>query len=210
MLNNNSRGSWSGITGFVLAAIGSAIGLGNVWRFPYITGQNGGGAFVIIYICCVLVVGLPIMLAEFLIGRKTQRNPVGAFRALRPGSPWAFTGWLGVVSGFVILSYYSVVGGWVLHYVLLSLKNSFASKSPQEIAGMFMALETSSSLQLFWHLIFMLLTIVIVVGGVRKGIERGNDIMMPLLFLLLCILLVYALRTEGADAGLNFLLYPRW
>ena len=210
MLNNNSRGSWSGITGFVLAAIGSAIGLGNVWRFPYITGQNGGGAFVIIYICCVLVVGLPIMLAEFLIGRKTQRNPVGAFRALRPGSPWALTGWLGVIGGFVILSYYSVVGGWVLHYVLLSLKNSFASRSPQEIAGMFTALATSSSLQLFWHLIFMLLTIVIVAGGIRKGIERGNDIMMPLLFLLLCILLVYALRTEGADAGLNFLLYPRW
>ena len=211
MMNEiKSRGSWSGLVGFVLAAIGSAIGLGNVWRFPYITGQYGGGAFVIVYIGCVLVVGIPIMLAEFLIGRKTQRNPVGAFRALRPGSPWVLTGWLGVISGFVILSYYSVVGGWVLHYAFLSLQNSFVDRSPQEVAELFTILESSSSLQLFWHVIFMLLTIAIVAGGVRKGIERGNDIMMPLLFLLLCALLVYALRTEGAEAGLNFLLRPRW
>ncbi|MFQ5682769.1 MAG: sodium-dependent transporter [Candidatus Binatia bacterium] len=210
MQNDKTRGSWSGLTGFVLAAIGSAIGLGNVWRFPYITGQNGGGAFVIIYIGCVLVVGIPIMLAEFLIGRKTQRNPVGAFHALRPGSPWALTGWLGVIAGFVILSYYAVVGGWVLHYVFLSVRDSFVGKSAQEVGTMFTALEKNAPLQLFWHLIFMLFTIIIVAGGVRKGIERGNDIMMPLLFLLLCALLVYALRTEGAEAGLDFLLRPRW
>ncbi len=211
MMNEiKSRGSWSGLVGFVLAAIGSAIGLGNVWRFPYITGKYGGGAFVIVYIGCVLVVGVPIMLAEFLIGRKTQRNPVGAFRALRPGSPWVLTGWLGVISGFVILSYYSVVGGWVLHYAFLSLRNSFVDRSPQEVAELFTILESSSSLQLFWHVIFMFLTTLIVAGGVRKGIERGNDIMMPLLFFLLCALLVYALRTEGAEAGLNFLLRPRW
>jgi neurotransmitter:Na+ symporter, NSS family len=208
--SEKSRGSWSGLVGFVLAAVGSAVGLGNVWRFPYITGQYGGGAFVILYIACVLIVGIPIMLAEFLIGRKTQSNAVGAFRALRPGSPWVLTGWLGVVSGFVILSYYSVVGGWVLHYVLLSLRDQFSSRSPDEIAALFGALEASAWAQIFWHSVFMLLTISIVSGGIQKGIEWGNKVMMPILVLLLCALLVYALQTEGASRGIDFLLRPRW
>ncbi len=208
--SQKARGSWSGLIGFVLAAAGSAIGLGNVWRFPYITGKYGGGAFVIVYIGCVLLVGIPIMLAEFLIGRKTQRNAVGAFRTLRPGSPWVITGWLGVVSGFVILSYYSVVGGWVLHYIYLSLSNSFAGRTPEEIAKIFAALQTNAPLQILWHATFMLLTIVIVAGGIQTGIERGNKIMMPLLFLLLCALLVYALQTGGARAGIDFLVRPRW
>jgi NSS family neurotransmitter:Na+ symporter len=207
---NSSRGSWSSLIGFVLAAIGSAIGLGNVWRFPYITGQYGGGAFVIVYMGCVLAVGIPIMLAEFLIGRKTQRNPVGAFRDLRPGTPWVLTGWLGVISGFVILSYYAVVGGWVLHYVFLSFKNSFVGRSPEEVAAAFTALSGNSSLQVLWHAAFMFLTTAIVAGGVRGGIERGNEIMMPFLFVLLCALLVYAFQTEGAKQGLDFLLRPRW
>jgi NSS family neurotransmitter:Na+ symporter len=154
--NNNSRGSWSSLIGFVLAAIGSAIGLGNVWRFPYITGQYGGGAFVIVY------------------------------------------------------SYYAVVGGWVLHYVFLSLKNSFVGRSPEEVAAAFTALSDNSSLQVLWHAVFMFLTTAIVAGGVRGGIERGNEIMMPFLFVLLCGLLVYALQTEGAKQGLDFLLNPRW
>lgn len=205
-----SRGSWSGLTGFVLAAVGSAVGLGNVWRFPYITGQYGGGAFVIVYIGCVLIVGIPIMLAEFLIGRKTQRNAVGAFRALRPGSPWTLTGWLGVASGFVILSYYSVVGGWVLHYVFLSLRDQFTGRSPEEIAALFGSLEGSPQLQILWHALFMILTLTIVAGGIQRGIERGNEVMMPALVLLLCVLLVYALRTEGAWEGMDFLLRPRW
>lgn len=210
MQKNRVRGSWSGLAGFVLSAMGSAVGLGNVWRFPYITGQYGGGAFVIVYIGCVLLVGIPIMLAEFLIGRKTERNPVGAFRALRPGSLWVGAGWLGVVSGFVILSYYSVVGGWVLHYISLSLRSNFASGKPDEIAALFSALESNPLLQIFWHSLFMLLTIAIVARGVYGGIERGNKIMMPLLFLLLCGLLVYSLQTQGARAGIDFLIYPRW
>lgn len=196
--------------GFVLAAIGSAIGLGNVWRFPYITGQYGGGAFVLVYIGCILAVGIPIMLAEFLIGRKTQRNCVGAFRTLRPGSPWVVTGWLGVVSGFVILSYYAVVGGWVLHYLLLSLRNSFSGRAPEEFTAMFAALVGSPFRQVFWHFIFMLLTIGVVAWGIQRGIERGNKIMMPLLFLLLCVLMGYALTTDGARTGLDFFLRPRW
>jgi NSS family neurotransmitter:Na+ symporter len=190
--------------------MGSAVGLGNVWRFPYITGQYGGAAFILVYIGCVIAVGVPIMLAEFLIGRKTQKNPVGAFRTLRPRSPWIVTGWLGVVGGFVILSYYSVVGGWVLHYVYLSLTNSFAGASPERVTALFAALSDNPSLQILWHLVFMLLTIAIVARGVSNGIEKGNKIMMPLLFILLLALLVVALQTDRAAVGLDFLLRPQW
>ncbi len=209
-MQSASRGSWSSVAGFVLASMGSAVGLGNVWRYPYITGQYGGAAFILVYICCVLAIGIPLMLAEFLIGRKTQRNPVGAFRDLRPGSPWAFTGWLGVVASFVILSYYAVVGGWVLHYIYLSLINAFTGKTPEQVSALFASLDASSWLQIFWLMIFMLLTVGIVAQGVSKGIEIGNKIMMPLLFALLVALLLYAVQTDGAAAGLAFLLRPQW
>jgi NSS family neurotransmitter:Na+ symporter len=206
----SSRENWSGAVGFTLASMGSAVGLGNVWRYPYITGQYGGAAFIVLYICCVLAIGVPLLLAEFLIGRKTQRNPVGAFRTLRPGSPWVFTGWLGAVSSFVILSYYAVVGGWVLHYLYLSLVNSFTGKSPEQIAALFGGMNANPGLQIFWLMILMLLTVLIVSNGVSRGIERGNKIMMPLLFALLVGLLFYALQTDGATTGLEFLLRPQW
>jgi neurotransmitter:Na+ symporter, NSS family len=209
-VQNSSRGNWSGTLGFILASMGSAVGLGNVWRFPYITGEYGGAAFILLYVGCVLAVGIPLMVAEFLIGRKTQCNPVGAFRALRPGSPWVFTGWLGVVSGFVILSYYAVVGGWVLHYVYLSFIDSFAGKSPDQITALFGRMNGNPWLQIFWLMIFMLLTVVIVSRGISRGIEIGNKIMMPLLFALLLGLLFYALQTNGAATGLEFLLRPKW
>jgi neurotransmitter:Na+ symporter, NSS family len=205
-----SRGTWSGAAGFILASIGSAVGLGNVWRYPYITGQYGGAAFILLYIGCVLAVGIPLMIAEFLIGRKTQRNPVGAFRTLRPGSPWVFTGWLGIVSAFTILSYYAVVGGWVLHYVYLSLINSFANKPAEQVTNLFVSMNATPGLQIFWLAVFMLVTIVIVSKGVSSGLEAGNKIMMPLLFALLILLSIYALQTGGAASGLEFLLRPRW
>jgi NSS family neurotransmitter:Na+ symporter len=154
--------------------------------------------------------GVPIMLAEFLIGRKTQRNPVGAFSTLRRESPWIITGWLGVLSGFVILSYYAVVGGWVLHYIYLAAVDAFAGQSEAQITSLFAELSGNSLLQVFWLLIFMLLTVVLVARGVSKGIELGNKIMMPLLFALLIGLLVYALQTPGAASGLGFLLEPQW
>ena len=190
--------------------MGSAVGLGNIWRFPYITGESGGAAFILLYIGCVLTVGIPIMVAELVIGRKTQRNPVGAFEALRPGSPWIFTGWLGVVSGFVILSYYAVVGGWVLHYVYLSLANSFAGLSNEQIAALLVNLFSRPGLQIFWLAIFMLLSILIVSRGISGGIEIGNRIMMPVLFALLLGLLIYGLGTDGAAAGVDFLMRPQW
>jgi NSS family neurotransmitter:Na+ symporter len=204
------RGSWSSSLGFVLAAAGSAIGLGNIWKFPYITGQNGGGAFILIYLGCVAFIGVPILLAEILIGRKTQRNPVGAFSALRPGTGWPAVGWLGVASGFVILSYYGVVAGWVLDYVVLSWRDSFSGHAPQEIYDLFASLEGSVPRQVFWQGLFMALTIGIVAGGVHGGIERGNKIMMPLLLIFLLGLVGYAAATQGAGAGYSFLLRPRW
>jgi NSS family neurotransmitter:Na+ symporter len=204
------RGAWTGTVGFVLASMGSAVGLGNIWRFSYITGEHGGAAFILVYIGCMLAVGLPIMLAEFLIGRRTQRNVVGAFRTLRPHSFWELTGWLGVVAGFVILSYYAVVGGWVLHYLYLSLADNFQGRSAEQISALFTALSSSPLTQVFWHAVFMAMTIAIVARGVSGGLEWGNKIMMPLLFLLLCVLLVYALQTDGARQGLAFLLRPRW
>jgi len=209
-VQTSSRGNWSGAAGFVLASMGSAVGLGNVWRYPYITGQYGGAAFILLYIGCVLAVGIPLMIAEFLIGRKTQLNPVGAFRKLRPGSPWMLTGWLGIVSAFTILSYYAVVGGWVLHYVYLSLINSFAGKSAEQVMDIFISMNVNPELQIFWLAIFMLVTIVIVSRGVSSGLEAGNKIMMPLLFALLIVLSIYALQTSGAASGLEFLLRPRW
>jgi NSS family neurotransmitter:Na+ symporter len=209
-MQTTARGTWSSSIGFVVAAAGSAIGLGNIWKFPYVTGRNGGGAFILIYIGCVTFIGVPILLAEFLIGRRTQRNPVGAFAALRPGTPWSLVGWLGVASGFLILSYYGVVAGWVLDYVLLSLRDSFAGLPPDRIYALFSDLEGSLPRQILWQGAFMGLTIGIVAGGVQAGIERGNEIMMPLLALFMAGLLLYAATTPGASAGYDFLLKPRW
>ncbi len=204
------RENWSGTLGFVLAAMGSAVGLGNVWRFSYITGEYGGAAFILVYLGCVVAVGIPIMIAELLIGRSTQRNAVGAFATLRPRSPWIMTGWLGVLTGFVLLSYYSVVGGWVLHYISLSIADGFAGQSTEATKQLFATLSASPALQVFWHAVFMAVTIWFVARGVSRGIEWGNKIMMPALFFMLCFLLVYALTTDGAAEGIAFLMTPHW
>ncbi|HEU0265375.1 MAG TPA: sodium-dependent transporter, partial [Geobacterales bacterium] len=131
------RGLWSSRLGFILASAGSAVGLGNIWKFPYIAGKHGGGAFVLFFILCILLVGIPIMIAEMTIGRHTRRDPVGAFRQLRPGSPWVAVGWLGVTAGFVILSYYCVVAGWAVDYLWLALKGTFSSGRPESMPLLF-------------------------------------------------------------------------
>lgn len=163
-----SRGNWSGAAGFILAAMGSAVGLGNVWRYPYVTGQYGGAAFILLYVGCVLAIGVPLLLAEFVIGRKTQRNPVGALKTLRSGSSWVLTGWLGFASSFVILSYYAVVGGWVMHYVYLSLTDSFTGRPPEQITVLYVGLSADPWLQTFWLMVLMFFTIVIVSRGASK------------------------------------------
>ncbi len=208
--SSQQRGMWSGRIGFVLAASGSAIGLGNIWKFPYITGVYGGGAFVLVYIVSVLLVGIPLMIAELIVGRHGRSNPVGAFQRMhRPGSPWRFVGWLGVASGFVILSFYSVVGGWAISYLFKSIVG-FAGTADQ-ISSQFGHLVDSAPLSIFWHTVFMAITIAIVAGGVQKGIERWSKILMPGLFILLTGLMIYGLVFSGAGGrALSFLFRPNF
>ena len=185
-----SRAHWSTRLAFILAAAGSAVGLGNIWKFPYITGVNGGGAFVAVYLVCIAAVGLPIFIAELYIGQKAQANVVRAFEAThRPGSPWRFVGWMGLLSALLILSFYSVVGGWVLDFVYRSLTNQFAGHSDEEIKGVLGTLFSNPVRQLFWHALFMGGTVAIVLQGLKEGLERWNRILMPALFVLLLLLL---------------------
>lgn len=208
MSDLTSRGNWGTRIGFIMAATGSAIGLGNIWKFPYITGIYGGGAFVFVYLFCVLIVGLPLMITEFMIGRRAQKNPVGAFKKLHHDkSPWQLTGWLGVASGFLILSFYSVIAGWALAYIFKSIVGF--TGSAEAIQSEFIELVTNSKLSIMWHTIFMGLTMAIVIGGVREGIERWSKILMPLLLALLLGLMFYGLAfTHGGAAALSFLFDP--
>ncbi len=199
------REHWASKVGFVLASAGSAIGLGNIWRFPYKAGQYGGGAFVLTYLMAVIIIGIPIMIAEFIIGRSTQKNPVGAFSSLRSSTFWPLVGWLGIASGFIILSYYSVVGGWILRYVWYAASHSFEPDTTKTVLDSFLANPVS---QVFWHGLFMLITILIVRGGVSSGIERWNKILMPALFAIMLLLTFNSLQTSGARDGIAFIFKP--
>ena len=203
------RGLWTSRFGFIMASAGSAVGLGNIWKFPYITGMHGGGAFVLFFLFCIVSVGIPIMIAEMIIGRHTRKDPVGAFRRLR-GGPWTLVGWMGVVAGFVILSYYCVVAGWAVDYLWLSLKGTFSGRHAQEVPQIFGTLLADDWSQVFWQAIFMGLTICIVLGGVARGLERANKIMMPILFLILVILAVRGVTSPGGAQALTFLFAPDW
>jgi len=205
---DTARGSWGTRLGFILAATGSAIGLGNIWKFPYITGVYGGGAFVLVYLVSVVIVGLPLMIAELMIGRRSKKNPVGAFKALhKPTTPWQATGWLGVLSGFVILSFYSVVAGWAMAYIFKSIAG-FAGTAEQ-IQAEYGDLVAHPSASILWHTVFMVLCMGIVIGGVQRGIERWSKILMPTLFILLLGLMFYGLFfTHGGGQAMNFLFKP--
>lgn len=203
------RAHWGSKLGFVLAAAGSAVGLGNIWRFPYVVGENGGGLFVLAYIFCIALIGLPVLMAEVFIGRTAQNSPVGAFRSLsRPGSPWIIVGWIGVIAGFVILSFYSVVAGWCMHYAWISITTTFHEMSPEQISATWEGLYESPTLSTMWHLIFMAITISIVVAGIKDGIELWVKILMPVLLALMLILLYYSLRSGHFSEGLSYLLKP--
>jgi len=200
-----NRDHWATKFGFVLAAAGSAIGLGNIWRFPYKAGQYGGGAFVLAYIISVIIIGIPIMIAEFIIGRSAQRNPVGAFKKLRKSRFWPLVGWLGVLSGFTILSYYSVVGGWILKYIWESIFYFFQQGTSGVVFNGFLSNPLE---QVLWHALFMLITILIVLGGVTSGIEKWSKVLMPSLLLILFVLMVNSLMYPGAGEGIRFILEP--
>ncbi|MCF7803411.1 MAG: sodium-dependent transporter [Candidatus Marinimicrobia bacterium] len=204
-----TREHWGSRLGFVLAAVGSAVGLGNIWKFPYITGENGGGLFVLIYLFCIALVGIPIMMAEITIGRSSQKSPVGAFAELAgENSNWKLVGFLGVLSGFVILSYYSVVAGWALNYTFMSLTNFFEGKTPTEIGNTFTTLYTSGGINVFWHAIFMVLVVGVVIGGVKKGIERWNRFLMPVLIMIFVILAIISMFLSGWGEAVDFVFFP--
>ncbi|MEQ8228365.1 MAG: sodium-dependent transporter [Rhodospirillales bacterium] len=193
--------------GFILAAAGSAVGLGNIWKFPFMAGQNGGGAFLILYVVFVLTIGLSVMLAEFTIGRAGQRNPVGAFRALKGGA-WPAAGGLGVIAGFVILSFYSVVGGWTLAYAGKAIAGGLSSSDPDQLGALFGGFISEPLGVIGFHALFMVLTVFVVAGGIRGGIERAARILMPALAVLIVILAVRSVTLEGAGKGIDFFLTP--
>lgn len=207
-MNNDSRENFGSKIGAVLAAAGSAVGLGNIWRFPIETGQNGGAAFIIVYIGCVLLLGIPIMMSEFIIGRHTHTNTAGAYRKLAPGTSWKWVGRLGVLSGFVILSYYSVVAGWTAEYTALAITNYFDGKGANDFPAIFAKFVSNPWLSVSLMLAFMIVTHVIVIRGVKSGIEKFSKVMMPALFVILIILAICSVMLPGASQGLEFLLKP--
>lgn len=196
------RGQFTSSLGFVLAAAGSAIGLGNLWKFPYIAGSSGGGFFIVFYILFALILGVPIMLAEMSLGRATQLNAIGAYRKL--DKRWAFAGGISVLCAFIILSYYSVVGGWVLKYIALYLTGGGQAVSP-EYFGAFVA---SPVEPVVWHLVFMAFCVLVVIGGVAGGIEKASRFLLPGLLVLVVVVAVRSATLEGATEGLRFLFVP--
>jgi NSS family neurotransmitter:Na+ symporter len=205
---DNGRDSFSSRFAVIAAVAGSAIGLGNIWRFPYVAGENGGGAFLIIYLFFVLVIGIPVMTSEFIIGRAGQKNPYGSFRKLAPGKPWYLIGLMGVAAAFMILAFYTTVSGWTLEYFYQTLTGNLTGKSDAELTVMFDSFLKGSFRPVIWFLIFMGLTSFIIISGVKKGIERYTKLLMPVLFILLIALCIRSVTLEGAREGLNFLFYP--
>lgn len=204
----SQRGTWGSKIAFVLAAAGSAIGLGNIWGFPTQVGLNGGAGFVLVYLACVLLIGAPVMIAELALGRRSGSDPVGAFKSLAPGTSWKAVGALGVVTGLVILSYYSVVAGWTLKYIGFTLTGGFAGADGREIAEAFTSFTSGGFEPLFYHFCFLALTVWVVTGGVEGGIEKVTRVLMPFLLVLLLLLVVRSITLPGAAAGIEFYLRP--
>lgn len=207
--SDSGRGMWSNRWLFVLAAAGSAVGLGNIWKFPYITGENGGGAFVLIYLVCVAFVGIPIMISEVMLGRKGRGSPIHTMRGLADmagkSRSWTFIGWMGVAAGFMILSYYAVIAGWALNYVLLSAQGTFEGISAANAERTFNEFLANPLELILWHTLFMVLTIWIVGRGISKGLETAIRWFMPLLLVLLIVLLGYGFTSEGFQQGFDFM-----
>ena len=210
----STDGRWSSRWLFVLAAAGSAVGLGNIWKFPYIAGENGGGAFVLIYLVCVAFVGAPIMISEVMLGRKGRASPINTMRKLTQAagasSRWTFLGWMGVLAGILILSYYAVIAGWALNYIWLTASGTFDSASAQVATTTFDQLQQDPLAMMGWHGVFMLITIWIVARGVSRGLESAIKWFMPLLFVLLLVLLGYSMISGGFAQGWAFMFDFNW
>ena len=203
------RGTWGSKIAFILAAAGSAIGLGNIWRFPMMVGKNGGAVFVLVYILAVALIAFTVMLAELTLGRHTQKNPVGAIGYIKPRSPWKFIGYLGVITGVCILSYYSVVAGWAAGYLVKTATGAFRGDVTSQLTDKIFTEFTSNSLQVLFLLFIIIgITTFIISKGVKGGIERWTKVLMPILFLLIVFLAIKALTLPGAEKGIAFYLKP--
>lgn len=202
------RAEFSSKFGIIAAAAGSAVGLGNIWKFPYITGVYGGAAFLFVYLAFIAAIGLPVMLSELIIGRKARKNAFGSFKKLAPNSAWPVVGLLGVGAAFMILAFYGVVAGWAVEYVVASVENGFKSQSPDQLTARFTNFIEAPIKPLFYQLLFMFMTGLIVMVGIKDGIEKNAKIMMPFLVLIILILDVRAITLPGAGAGLKFLFHP--
>lgn len=202
--------AWTGRLGFILAAIGSAIGLGNIWRFSYVAGENGGAAFLLVYALCVAAIGLPVLLAEFVLGSRARGDVLLAFSHPRAARAWRGGGLLAALVAFLILSYYSVIAGWASRYFVAYLDGSLPATPRESIPGAFDAFVADPLRPVLWHAAFMTLTAAVVAGGVARGIERASRILMPVLAAMVILLAGYALALPGAGRGLAFLFAPDW
>jgi NSS family neurotransmitter:Na+ symporter len=208
MRKASQHGQWSSRLAFIFAATGSAVGLGNIWKFPYITGENGGGAFVLVYLVCILAIGIPIMMAEIMLGRRGRQSPINTMRDLakEAGSSrlWSLLGWLGVAAGFLILSYYSVIAGWAMAYVVRVGSGVFDGVTADGVSNIFGQFIADPEKLLAWHSLFMILTMLVVARGV-KGLERTVKFLMPALLVILMLLVAYAMKQGSFQQGVSFL-----
>ncbi|HEX6928563.1 MAG TPA: sodium-dependent transporter [Gammaproteobacteria bacterium] len=206
------HGQWSSRLAFVLAAMGAAVGLGSIWRFPYMTGLNGGGAFVLIYLACVFAIGLPIFMAEAMLGRRGRRNPINAMRLLSEEEAgntfWQVIGWLGVIAGMLILSYYSVIAGWTFSFTFDTVRGTFADAEHAGVMAHFADMVASPGRLIFWHTVFIAMTVFVVGRGVEQGLEKAVKYIMPALFLLLLALVFYSMTTGRFLDGVHYLFQP--
>jgi len=204
---SEQRGNFSRV-GFILAAAGSAVGLGNLWRFPYTVGNNGGGLFVLIYLLSVIIIAVPVLLAEITLGRHTGKNPVGAFNYIKTGSQWKLVGYMGVISGFMILSYYSVIAGWTVGYFVKAITGGFNGITSAGATASFTAFTSNWWLMIGLLAVFIFLTVYVISRGVSGGIEKYSRILMPVLLGILFLLLIRSLTLKGASKGVVFYLKP--
>ena len=201
------RASFSSKMGVILATAGSAVGLGNVWRFPYMTGENGGAVFILIYIGCVLVLGIPCMMSEFIIGRRAQANTARAYSAISGGSLWKFVGYLGVLTGFLITGYYAVVSGWCLEYIYGAITGTLKGDS-NYVQQHFLEFSQNPWKPVIWMILFFIITHWVIVRGVQRGIEKASKLLMPTLFVLLLVIVVGSCTLPNAQAVIEYLLRP--
>ncbi len=206
------HGQWSSRWAFILAATGSAVGLGNIWRFPYLTGENGGGIFVLLYLVCVLLVGIPILIAEIMLGRRGRQSPINTMKALASdenrSQGWQVIGWIGMLTGFLIISFYSVIAGWTLAYIVRTASGSFVGAEASVVTSTFNELISDPERLLAWHTIFMMMVIIVVSRGVKSGLETAVKYLMPALFILLLVMVGYAMTTEKFMEGMRYLFVP--